>query len=407
MDFYEFEEVKNMYTTVERAIEELKKGKAIIVVDDENRENEGDFLALGQFANPEMINFMATEGRGLICVPIEEQQAIRLALPLMAAENSDPYRTAFTVSIDHVTTHTGISAFERSKTILSLLDSEAKAADFNRPGHIFPLIAKLGGVLERPGHTEAAVDLAKIAGAEPVGVICEIMNTDGTMARGEQLKEIAERFDLVMLTIEELVNYRKKREALVEQVVDIELSTEFGEFQVYTYVEKLTGQEHLAFVKGEIDGVDDVLVRLHSECLTGDVFQSNRCDCGAQLHAALGQIEEAGQGILLYLRQEGRGIGLVNKMKAYALQDQGHDTVEANLLLGFPDDIRDYRIGAHMLQQLGVSKVSLLTNNPRKVQGLEASGIQVGKRLPIELPVKTENEKYMQTKKEKLGHLLG
>lgn len=395
-----------MYTTVERAIEELKKGKAIIVVDDEDRENEGDFLALGQFATPEMINFMATEGRGLICVPIEEQQASQLDLPLMAAKNSDAYGTAFTVSIDHVTTHTGISAFERSKTILSLLDSKAKAADFNRPGHIFPLIAKSGGVLERPGHTEAAVDLAKIAGAEPVGVICEILNTDGTMARAPQLKEIAERFDMLILTIEELMNYRKARESLVEQVVDIELSTEFGRFQVHTFVEKFTGQEHLAFVKGEVDGVDDVLVRLHSECLTGDVFGSNRCDCGAQLHVALSQIEKAGQGILLYLRQEGRGIGLVNKMKAYALQDRGHDTVEANLLLGFPDDARDYQIGAHMLQELGVSKVSLLTNNPRKMQGLEESGIQIGKRLPIELPVKAENEKYMQTKKEKLGHLL-
>lgn len=395
-----------MYTTVERAIEELKKGKAIIVVDDENRENEGDFLALGQFATPEMVNFMATEGRGLICVPIEEERATQLDLPLMAAENSDPYGTAFTVSIDHVTTHTGISAFERSKTILSLLNSEAKAGDFNRPGHIFPLIANPGGVVARPGHTEAAVDLAKIAGVEPIGVICEILNTDGTMARGPQLKEIAERFDLVILTIEELVNYRKSRESLVEHVVEIELSTEFGEFQVHTYVEKTTGQEHLAFVKGDVDVGDDVLVRLHSECLTGDIFQSNRCDCGAQLHAALRQIEKAEQGILLYLRQEGRGIGLVNKMKAYALQDQGHDTVEANLLLGFPDDSRDYRIGAHMLQQLGVSKVSLLTNNPRKIEGLEESGIQINKRLPIEVHVKTENEKYMQTKKEKLGHLL-
>lgn len=349
---------------------------------------------------------MATEGRGLICVPIEKQQAAQLDLPLMAAKNSDPYGTAFTVSIDHVTTHTGISAFERSKTILSLLNSEAKAEEFNRPGHIFPLIANPGGVIARPGHTEAAVDLAKIAGAEPVGVICEILNTDGTMARGLQLKEIADRFDLVILTIEELVNYRKTKESLVEHIVDIELSTEFGEFQVHTYVEKSTGQEHLAFVKGDVDAGDDVLVRLHSECLTGDIFQSNRCDCGAQLHAALRQIEKADQGILLYLRQEGRGIGLVNKMKAYALQDQGHDTVEANLLLGFPDDARDYRIGAHMLQDLGVSKISLITNNPRKIEGLEESGIQIRERLQIEVPLKTENEKYMQTKKEKLGHLL-
>lgn len=394
-----------MFTTVERAIEELKKGKPIIVVDDENRENEGDFLALGEFATPEMINFMATEGRGLICVPIEEEKAIQLDLSMMAPHNSDPYGTAFTVSIDHVTTHTGISVFERSTTILSLLKREAQATDFNKPGHIFPLIAKEGGVLSRPGHTEAAVDLAKLAGVDPVGVICEIMHTDGTMARGEQLKAIADRFNLVMLTIEELVKYRQDCESLVEHVVDIELSTEFGEFQLFTFVEKSSGQEHLAFVKGDIQCAQDVVVRLHSECLTGDVFHSNRCDCGAQLHAALRHIEAEGQGVLLYMRQEGRGIGLANKMKAYALQDQGCDTVEANLLLGFPDDMRDYRVAAHMLKALGLANISLLTNNPRKIKGLESNGIQVRQRLPIEVPVKTETKRYMQTKKDKLGHL--
>lgn len=394
-----------MYTTVDKAIKELQQGKPIIVVDDENRENEGDFLALGQFATPDMINFMASEGKGLICTPIEEEKARQLELPLMAESNSDPYRTAFTVSIDHVTTHTGISAFERSETILSMLDTEVRPSDFNRPGHIFPLIAKEGGVLERPGHTEAAIDLAKLAGADPVGVICEIMNKDGTMATGKQLQDIANRFNLVILTIAELINYRKQNESLIERIVDIELSTEFGMFKVYTYVERARGQEHLAFVKGVLDG-EDTVVRIHSECLTGDVFGSNRCDCGPQLHEALRQIEQEGKGILVYLRQEGRGIGLVNKMKAYQLQDQGYDTVEANTALGFPDDARDYHIGAQMLKDLGVSTISLLTNNPRKMDCLEENGIHITKRLPIEMPMKTENKKYMQTKKAKLGHLL-
>lgn len=400
------DEVRNLFATVEQAIDELKKGKPIIVIDDENRENEGDFLALGQFATPELINFMATEGRGLICVPIEEEKATKLQFPLMTTNNRDPYGTAFTVSIDHITTHTGISAFERSKTILSLLDMNVKAADFNQPGHIFPLIAKEGGVLKRPGHTEAAIDLAKIAGVEPVGVICEIMNANGTMARSLELQEIAKRFDLVILTIEELVHYRKHHESLVEKIVDIELSTDFGRFQLFTFVEKASGQEHLAFVKGDCLSKEDTLVRMHSECLTGDVFHSNRCDCGTQLQTALRQIEEAGQGVLLYLRQEGRGIGLVNKMKAYALQDQGCDTVEANLRLGFPDDARDYRVGAEMLKELGLTKVSLLTNNPRKIEGLEKNGIEVQKRMPIEVEIQSETKLYMQTKKEKLGHLL-
>lgn len=395
-----------MYTTVKNAISELKKGKAIIVVDDENRENEGDFVALGKFATPEMINFMATEGRGLICVPIEEEKATQLDLQLMTNHNNDAYGTAFTISIDHSSNHTGISAFERSETILSLLGMEVTPAEFKRPGHTFPLIAKQGGVLKRAGHTEAAVDLAKLAGVEPVGVICEIMHTDGTMARGPQLQEIAERFDLVILTIQDLIAYRSVEEELIEHVVDINLPTAFGDFKAVTFVEKLTGQEHIALVKGEVEGAENVLVRVHSECLTGDVFGSYRCDCGPQLHAALAQIEEAGQGVLLYMRQEGRGIGLVNKMKAYKLQEEGYDTVEANEKLGFADDLRDYGISAQILRNLGLTRISLLTNNPRKVAGLEGNGLEIVKRIPIEMPVKAENEKYMDTKKTKLGHLL-
>lgn len=398
-----------MFGTVDQAIEELKKGKAIIVVDDEGRENEGDFVVLADFATPQNINFMATEGRGLICVPIAQQLSDQLGLTPMITENTDTHGTAFTVSIDHTSCHTGISAFERSETILKMLHPNATPSDFRRPGHVFPLVAKENGVLERPGHTEAAVDLAHLAGASPAGVICEIMNDDGTMARGKELIEIAKQHDLVLLTIEQLIEYRKRNERLIERVVDIDLPTKFGHFTAITYIEKLTGREHIAFVKGRINESttsEAPLVRIHSECLTGDVFGSCRCDCGPQLHAALAQIEEAGMGILVYMRQEGRGIGLVNKMKAYKLQEQGYDTVEANALLGFKDDLREYFISAQILNDLGCSHIQLLTNNPRKIEELLKHGIIIENRIPIELPIEDANRFYMETKKKKLGHLL-
>lgn len=398
-----------MFGTVEQAIDELQKGKAIIVVDDESRENEGDFVALADFATSEMINFMATEGRGLICVPIEQRLADDLGLVPMTTTNTDAHGTAFTVSIDHSSCRTGISAFERSETILKMLHPSSNPSDFRRPGHIFPLVAKANGVLERPGHTEAAVDLARLAGASPAGVICEIMNVDGTMAHGKKLMEIAKQHELVILTIEQLIAYRKRNERLVERVVDIHLPTKYGDFTAITYIESLTGREHMAFVKGQINEAEATvapLVRIHSECLTGDVFGSCRCDCGPQLHAALAQIEEAGAGILLYMRQEGRGIGLVNKMKAYKLQEQGYDTVEANARLGFEDDLREYYISAQILADLRCTRIQLLTNNPRKIEGLSEQGITIENRIPIELPVEDDNRFYMETKKAKLGHLL-
>ena len=395
-----------MIQTIENAINDLQKGKMIIVVDDENRENEGDFVMLAEHATPDAINFMASFGRGLICTPMDKYLAKQLGLGAMVNNNTDSHGTAFTVSVDYKETRTGISAYERALTIQKLLDAESIPTDFNRPGHVFPLISKDAGVLERPGHTEAAVDLAKLAGSKPMGVICEIMNEDGTMARLPQLEQVAEMHGLVIITIQDLIHYRKKHDQLVEKQVEINLPTEYGEFKLAAYTEKTTGKEHLAIYKGEFNGDEPTLVRIHSECLTGDVLGSLRCDCGPQLEKALRQIEEEGSGVVVYMRQEGRGIGLLNKLKAYKLQEQGFDTVEANHQLGFEDDLRDYAVSAQIISDLGIKKVRLLTNNPRKITSMNEYGLDVVKREENQIPPNKDNENYLKTKVAKLDHLL-
>ncbi|MGO4697624.1 bifunctional 3,4-dihydroxy-2-butanone 4-phosphate synthase/GTP cyclohydrolase II [Paenibacillus sp. FSL A5-0031] len=397
---------KKPFDSVEAALADLKLGKPIIVVDDEDRENEGDLIALADTMTPEVINFMITEARGLVCVPITQERADQLDLPPMVTHNTDYHGTAFTVSVDYIGTTTGISAFERSETVKALIDPTTKAADFRRPGHIFPLIARPGGVLRRAGHTEAAIDLAVMCGSAPAAAICEIINEDGTMSRLPDLLVFKEKHNLKLITIQELIQYRNEKEKLVERAVDVKLPTDFGTFRAIAYTNLVDNKEHIALVKGDIDPERPLLVRVHSECLTGDVFHSHRCDCGPQLEAALKQIEEAGSGVLLYMRQEGRGIGLINKLKAYALQEEGFDTVDANLKLGFPADLRDYGIGAQILKDLGVRQMRLMTNNPRKIKGLEGYGLEVVERIPIQMELKEDNKSYLRTKKSKLGHLL-
>ncbi len=394
------------FSTIEEAVADLRAGKMIIAVDDPDRENEGDLICAAEHATLENVNFMASYAKGLICMPMSRELTAKLGLEQMVVNNTDNHCTAFTVSIDHVSTTTGISALERSVTAMKCVEDGAKPTDFRRPGHMFPLEAKRGGVLERMGHTETTVDLMRIAHLKECGLCCEIMREDGTMMRTPELKEFAKKYNMKMITVADLINYRRRTEILVERVTEAEMPTKYGTFKAYGYVNKINGEHHMALVKGDIADGEPVLCRVHSECLTGDAFGSLRCDCGEQLAEALRRIEKAGRGVLLYMRQEGRGIGLINKLKAYHLQDGGMDTVEANLALGFKADLREYGTGAEILADLGVKKMVLMTNNPLKIKGLDGFGLEVVGREPIEMTCNEKNEFYMYTKYKKMGHIL-